>query len=412
MTAKTVDLRMLQRNQQRNIWTILLLWFLMNAGFFLIIPLLSVHYVDQLGWAAAFIGLVLAIRQFTQQGLSVFGGALADRFSARTLVLIGLLIRAISFVLMGSAQTHAMLLLAGVLAALGGALFDAPTQAILTAVAPKEQLADLYAKTGVLQNTARTIGPIVGAILINFDFKVVGWASGGFFLLAWVVGYFGLPDIAVSTEKQTVAKGIGLAFHDRTFVTYIILMMGFWFMWVQMSLTFPLKVQELTGQSSSVGVLLTVNAVIAILLQVPALKLAQKYLQPMPILIVGVAVMALGLGMVVWVTTVTQLYVTIFFFALGTVLGVPTANTVTASMANPLARGAYFGVGALALAVGGGLGQLAGGVLVDWSHMWHWPALPWLVFSITGIVAAVGLTLFYQQKVEPQRQALTAVSGD
>ncbi|MCA9995276.1 MAG: hypothetical protein KDE56_06000, partial [Anaerolineales bacterium] len=65
--------------RQRGLTVALVTWFLMNAGFFLIIPLLSVHYVDDLGWAAAFIGVVLAVRQFLQQGLTLFGGALADR---------------------------------------------------------------------------------------------------------------------------------------------------------------------------------------------------------------------------------------------------------------------------------------------------------------------------------------------
>lgn len=64
--------------RKRGFVSVLAVTFLMNAGFFLIIPLVSVHYVDRLGRAAAFIGLVLAVRQFVQQGLTVFGGALAD----------------------------------------------------------------------------------------------------------------------------------------------------------------------------------------------------------------------------------------------------------------------------------------------------------------------------------------------
>ena len=36
------------RARTRGLYTVLAVWFLMNAGFFLIIPLLSVHYVDGL----------------------------------------------------------------------------------------------------------------------------------------------------------------------------------------------------------------------------------------------------------------------------------------------------------------------------------------------------------------------------
>ena len=75
----------------------------------------------QVSLVAAFIGVVLAVRQFLQQGLTVFGGAFADRFGPKPLILSGVLIRAFSFVVMGFATEPWMLLVSGVLAALGGA---------------------------------------------------------------------------------------------------------------------------------------------------------------------------------------------------------------------------------------------------------------------------------------------------
>ena len=70
--------------RQRGLYTLLADTFLMWAGFFMIIPLLSIYYVEQLGWAAASIGVVLAVRQFTQQGLTILGGALADKLGETT----------------------------------------------------------------------------------------------------------------------------------------------------------------------------------------------------------------------------------------------------------------------------------------------------------------------------------------
>ncbi|MGL4609741.1 MAG: hypothetical protein ACRCYY_08670 [Trueperaceae bacterium] len=52
---------------------------LMWGGFFMVIPLISVHYVEELGWAASHVGVVLALRQFSQQGITVFSGALVDK---------------------------------------------------------------------------------------------------------------------------------------------------------------------------------------------------------------------------------------------------------------------------------------------------------------------------------------------
>lgn len=405
--------RQLPATNQRGILTVITLWFLMNAGFFMLIPLLSIHFVDELGWAAAFIGLVLAVRQFTQQGLTMFGGALSDRFGAKSLIMIGVFIRSISFVMIGFSTTQPLLLTAGFLAALGGAFFDAPGKAVLAALTPEEMISDIYAKVGILQNAARMIGPVIGTLLIAWSFSVVGMTAAAFFFVAFIVAGIGLPNVAVSTGNQSVSKGLKIAFKDRAFVTYTILMMGFWFMWVQISIALPLKAKYLTDSTNSVGMLLLVNGIIAMTLQVPALKLAQRYLLPLPMLILGVMSMAFGLGSVALVHNVIQLYLCIFFFALGTVLVTPNAQTVAATMANPKARGAYFGVNSLALAIGGGIGQITGGTMVDLASAWQFPALPWLVSAIIGTSAAIGLVTFYKrnrQAVTPA--ALLVASGD
>lgn len=402
------------REQRLGIMTIMADWFLMNAGFFLIIPLVSVHFVDELGWAAAFIGLVLAVRQFTQQGLTVFGGALADAVGPKQLILLGMLIRSASFVMMGFATVPWVLLLSGFLAAVGGALFDAPQKATLAALAPPEELTGLYGRVGILQNIARTVGPLIGAALIAFDFRVVGLGAAAFFMLAFFVTWLALPPVTVSSDAQGGLRGLRLPLADRTFMVFTALMMGFWFMWVQLSIALPLQVNQLTGDASSVSLLFTVSAVLAIVLQVPALKLAQRVMQPFPIIVTGLVSMALGLGLVALTNTLFQFYVALFFFSLGTVLVLPSSQTVIADMADPRARGAYFGVSSLALALGGGLGHISGGSLVDLAARWQLPALPWVTFAAVGLLSAVGIAFFnwhyYVRGNRTLQQA--AVSGD
>lgn len=408
----TNNLQDLSPQSRRGLYTIMATWFLMNAGFFLIIPLVSVHYVGELGWAATFIGVVLAVRQFGQQSLTVFGGALADRLGAKSLILWGILIRTASFVMMGYATTPSLLLLSGFLAAVGGALFDAPSKAVVAALAPPQKLNDLYAQIGIAQNAARTIGPLIGGLLIQVDFTMVGFAAAAFFLVSFFVVWAGLPDVPVSSKKQTAVSGLKIAFQDRAFLLYTALMMGFWFMWVQLSIAFPLEMKALTGDSSSVAMLYTVNAVIAIVLQVPVIRLAQRFLEPLPALILGMVLMAAGLGSVVWVDSVWQLYTSMFFYSLGTVLVVPNAQTVAANMTNPAARGAYFGVNSLALAIGGGIGQIAGGSMVDLASEMQLPALPWVVSATVGVATAVGLVYFYRHNRESVQSSAFAASGD
>src|SRR4051812_16293350 len=122
------------REKRRGLATILADTFLMWAGFFMVVPLISVYYVDHLGWAAASIGLVLAIRQFLQQGLTPISGVLADRFGAKGLICCGLLLRTLGFASMSLADTFPLLVFSVVLAALGGSLFESPRQASIAAM--------------------------------------------------------------------------------------------------------------------------------------------------------------------------------------------------------------------------------------------------------------------------------------
>ena len=181
-----------------------------------------------------------------------------------------------------------------------------------------------------------------------------------------------------------------------------------------MSIAMPLEIKHLTGNDSSVGLMFTVSAALAILLQVPALRLAERFFKPTPTIIVGMLIMALGMGFVALTSSVFAFYVSLFFFSLGSVLATPSAQTVTAEMADARARGAYFGVGSLAMAVGGGLGHILGGTLVDVAARQNTPGLPWVIFAGVGVLSAAGLAVFYwvARSRPPRRLSHAPVAGD
>jgi DHA1 family multidrug resistance protein-like MFS transporter len=140
-------------------------------------------------------------------------------------------------------------------------------------------------------------------------------------------------------------------------------------------------------------------------LQYPLLRLAERWLRPMPILTLGVALMALGLGAVALAGSVAGLVVCVSIFTVGTLLATPTQQSVAASLADQRALGSYFGVNALALAFGGSLGNLSGGLLTDAARQIGVPALPWMVFASLGLASAFGLALLGRQLVRRRATA-------
>src|ERR1044072_5373980 len=68
-----------------------------NIGFFAVLPFLAEHLGTALGLAGWMVGFVLGLRTFSQQGLFVVGGALADRYGVRPVVLAGCVLRIAGF---------------------------------------------------------------------------------------------------------------------------------------------------------------------------------------------------------------------------------------------------------------------------------------------------------------------------
>ena len=142
---------------------------------------------------------------------------------------------------------------------------------------------------------------------------------------------------------------------------------------------------------SAVAWVYAVNSIIAVVLGYPVPRLAERRLGAPRALIVGVLATAAGLMLIGFSRDTTSLLLAVVVYSMGLVLARPSEQTVAAGLANPVALGSYFGVAALAVAIGGGLGSYAGGVLYDLGTRHGLPSLPWLVFAMIGLVAAGGL---------------------
>ena len=375
---------------RRGLTVLLVSTFFAWGGFFLVIPMISVHYVDGLGWTAASIGLVLAIRQFMQQGLTPLSGVLADRFGAKPLIVIGMLVRAVGFAAMALATIYPLLMTTAIVSAIGGALFESPRAAAVAALTSEQERPSYYAKTGVVGGLGITVGTQLGALLLGFDFRYVAIASAFCYLLLLVTIVVWLPAVRVA-EKGGTFKGLNLAFHDRPFLTYLSFSSGQQFMAAQFSITLPLVAVSIAGNPSAVAWVYAVNSAVAVVLGYPVPRVAERRIGAPRALVIGVLTTAAGLVLIGVSWNTGALLVAVLIYSLGVVLVRPSEQTVVARMANPAALGSYFGVAGLAVAFGGGMGNFAGGLLYDLGGRLGIASLPWLIFAAIGLIAASGI---------------------
>lgn len=133
-----------QINQRRGLLILLFFTFFMVVGFDMIMPLVIGHYVNNVGLTATAVSVALAIRQFSQQGLAMIGGALADRFQVKTLISVGVFLRVLGFLTLAFSSAYGMLIAAMILIGLGGVLFEMPYQSAIAMLTTNDNRPKYY----------------------------------------------------------------------------------------------------------------------------------------------------------------------------------------------------------------------------------------------------------------------------
>ncbi len=378
--------------RRRGLAVLLATTFLSWGGFFAVVPLISVHYVDQLGWTAASVGLVLAVRQFMQQGISSLTGAVADRIGPKPLMCFGMAIRIGSFLLLAIADTYPVLMAAAMLMALGGGFNESPQAAATAALTTPANRQRYFALSGTAGGLGTSLGTQAGALLLGVNFSTVALVGAVAFAMIFFVNLFFFPAISVSIGNQSATAGLKLAIHDRLFIGFNVLLMGFWFMWTQFSISLPLVATDITGNITAVAWVYGVNSGVTILLGYLLPRLLERRISTFRMLVAGIALNAIGMIAIGWAGSLAALLLCVFVLSIGMVLARPGQQTITAGLARPEALGAFMGVGSLSLAIGGGAGNFFGGVVYDLGVNRDVAWLPWVVFGAIGLASALGLT--------------------
>lgn len=371
---------------------------LVVLGFFVIFPLISIRFVDQMGWAALMVGIALGLRQFVQQGLGVFGGAIADRFGAKPMIVTGMLLRAAGFATMAIAHEPWLLWFSCFLSGIGGTLFDPPRTALVVKLIRPQHRGRFFSILMMQDSAGAVVGALLGSWLLQYDFRLVCATGAVLFILCALFNGLFLPAWKLSTVKAPVREGLDRVLSDKRFVTYVLTLTGYYMLAVQVMLMLPIMVNDIAGTPAAVKWMYAIEASLSLTLLYPIARWSERRFRLEHRLMAGLLLMTLSMMPIGLVSSLQQLFMLICTFYIGSIIAEPARETLSASLADARARGSYMGFSRLGLALGGALGYTGGGWLFDAGKALHQPELPWVMLGMVGFMTLIALWWQFSDK--------------
>ncbi|MFJ3669774.1 MDR family MFS transporter [Streptomyces sp. NPDC090106] len=369
-----------------------------NIGFFAVLPFLAEHLGRAVGMAGWLVGFVLGLRTFSQQGLFVVGGALADRYGIRPVVLAGCALRIAGFGWLGHATRTWAVIGAVLLIGFAAALFspavesEVARQAVLheeSGGGPRTRVLALFTVAG---QAGAFIGPLLGALLLTVDFRTVCLAGAGIFVLVLAGHAWLLPQRVPGRERVRLKGGAGELIRNRRFLGLCGAYGAYLLAYNQLYLALPAEVDRATGSQAPLAWLFALSSLLVVTAQLPVTRWVGDRFSPRRSMAAGLSLVSGGFTVVAlarpahWTGTAGLLPAAGFvvLLTLGQMLVAPVARAWLPDLAPANRLGLYTG----ALSSVSGLmvliGTSATGTLLAPGLP---PALPWLILAAVPLAA-------------------------
>jgi len=438
------------RDFSRTFWVANVMELFERAAYYGLNSVLAVYLTNSiatggLGASEQSVGFLQGIVYAATYVLPILGGALADRYGYRRMLLVAFSLLTTGYFAAGRMSVYALVFLALLVMATGAGLFKPIISGTIARSTDERTSSIGFGIYYWMINLGAFLAPLVVSVLKGFSWQYVFTASAaytGLMLLPAAFLYRDPPRPESTKRLKDVLLGAAEVLGDARFMLMIVVYSGFWILYFQNfgSVLWYLRdfvdrapvSAAVTSLLSSVGLpwkftfdaehVTVINAGMIILLQVWVSR-AVKERPALPVMVTGMALGAVGFACLAASRNPWVLVTGIAVFSLGEMTAHPKYYSFVGLVAPADRKAVYMGYAFLYGVFGSLLGSNLGAFLYE--RMLK-PALGtpragaqarlfWLLFAVLDVVAAAGLVVFARRfgenTAETRQRAARVMTG-
>lgn len=371
-----------------------------------------------LGFSEQSVGFLQGLIYALTYIIPILGGALADRYGYRRMLLVAFSLLTAGYFLSGQASAYGVVFAALLVMATGAGLFKPIISGTLARTTNESTSGFGFGVYYWMINLGAFLAPLVVNYIKGFSWTYVFIASSFYCALMLIPTLFlySDPPKPESTKKlKEVLSGAAMVLGDARFMLMIVVYSGFWILyfqnfgsvlWFLRDFIDPTPVNQLftslgLGMTFDAEFVTIINAGTIILLQVVVSRVV-KDIKPLPTMISGMIIGALGFVCLAFAHTAWIFILGIAVFSIGEMTAHPKYYSYIGLVAPADKKAVYMGYAFLYGVMGSLVGSNLGGVLYEemlkplagQSGVERMYRNFWLLFALLDVVAVAGLLAY------------------
>lgn len=369
-------------------WLIAFLMMLAWFFFSLVWSYLLLYMSQKMGQPLSSVSWLMTLNAVVGIGASFLGGAIADRFGRKGVMVFSLLLTGVGWFFYRSAETLPVFALLTIITGATTPLYRLTADAMVADLVPVEKRLDAYSILRMGNNLGVAIGPVVGGMLVSVSYFIAFSVMGIGFVVISLLGFLLIRESQgrISTKSVPAVSnkgGYGPVLRDGVFMrvigAYTLNRICTSILWMMLA---AYTSQNFGLSESRYGFIPATNALMVILLQLFITRRVNAY-RPQVAMSAGALIYAISIFCISFGAGFWWFWLCMVGATIGEMVLVPTTTTFTTRLAPPDMRARYISLYTLTWTIGTGLGPLLAGFASDLFS----PRAMWYAAGLAGFAA-------------------------